>query len=65
LAGFPGALSRAALRSQDRRRKASEKAAIGEVRINPFIYTFEVKDLRMDEANGQAYSRVQTTLCRL
>ncbi len=33
--------------------KLQKKAAIGEVRINPFIYTFEVNDLRMDEPNGQ------------
>jgi Domain of Unknown Function (DUF748) len=33
--------------------KLQKRAAIGDVRINPFIYTFEVNDFRMDEPNGQ------------
>jgi hypothetical protein len=34
--------------------KLNKKAAIGKVRINPCIYTFEVNDLRMDEPDGQS-----------
>jgi hypothetical protein len=33
--------------------KLQKRAAIGDVRINPFIYTFEVNDFRMDEPGGQ------------
>ncbi len=33
--------------------KLQKRASIGEVHINPFIYTFEVNDLRMDEPDGQ------------
>ena len=30
-----------------------KQAAIGEVRFNPYIFTFEVNDFRMDEPDGQ------------
>ena len=30
-----------------------KQAVIGKVRINPFIFTFEVNDFRMDEPDGQ------------
>jgi uncharacterized protein involved in outer membrane biogenesis len=33
--------------------KLEKSAAIGEVRFNPYVFTFEANDFRMDEPNGE------------